>query len=83
MRELKLTRKALKDLKKLDKKVARLILITLENFTSNPETVDIRKLQNKDNFWRIRVGDYRIIIKLEGKIISTKAIGHRKDIYKK
>ncbi len=83
MKELQITKRAIKDLSKLDKNVARQVLITLDNFVSNPEAVDIRKLRYKRNLWRIRMGDYRIIIKMYKKTIFVEMIGHRKDIYKK
>jgi len=34
-------------------------------------------------FCRCRVGDYRIIYKIEGQTIKVRRIRHRKDIYKK
>ena len=35
------------------------------------------------NFYRIRVGDYRIGISLERGVVTFLAFAHRKDIYKK
>lgn len=32
-------------------------------------------------FRRLRVGDYRVIYKIKGKIVLISAIKHRKDIY--
>lgn len=32
---------------------------------------------------KLRVGDYRIIYKVEGRKIAVLNIGHRKDVYKK
>ena len=40
---------------------------------------------NLINFWRYRVGDYRIIANIEDEklIILLVKIGHRRDVYKK
>lgn len=43
-----------------------------------------KKLEGKkEEIWRIRVGDYRIIYLIEDtiKIVEIRKIGHRKDIY--
>lgn len=32
-------------------------------------------------YWKLRVGDYRIVFKVEGEIIYVLAIRHRKNIY--
>ena len=83
MKEIQITKRAIKDLSKLNKKTAQKILIYLENLISDPETIDVRKLGYKENFWRIRIGNYRVIIKMERKTIFVEMVGHRKDIYKK
>ena len=79
---------ALKQLKRIDKFQRRMIYgyikKNLEN-TSDPK-IQGKPLRGKlKNYWRYRVGDYRIIAEIdEGtvKIIIIK-IGHRKDIYRK
>jgi mRNA interferase RelE/StbE len=42
----------------------------------------VRKLQGRDGY-RIRVGDYRIIYKIEDDVLIVLVIdvGHRRDIY--
>ena len=32
-------------------------------------------------YWKLRVGDYRVVFKVEGEIIYVLAIRHRKNIY--
>jgi mRNA interferase RelE/StbE len=34
-------------------------------------------------YWKLRVGDWRIIYKIEGKILTILRIGHRREIYGK
>lgn len=33
-------------------------------------------------YWKLRVGEYRVIYKMEGKTIVVLQIGHRSDVYK-
>ena len=51
---------------------------------SDKERVDLRKLKNTDK-WRLRVGTYRVILKVEenGKVtIYALRVLHRRDAYK-
>ena len=43
---------------------------------------NIKKLSGYDVYYRIRVGDYRIGIKVENEVVYFAAFEHRKDIYK-
>ena len=81
--ELIYTETALKDLKKLDKRVQERIINALERIQYNPFKY-VRKLKGREEY-RLRVGDYRVLMRIDkGKlIILIVAVGHRKNIYKK
>ena len=34
-------------------------------------------------FWKLRVGDYRIVFKIRSDVVQIIGIGHRKDIYER
>jgi mRNA interferase RelE/StbE len=53
--------------------------------TPDPYVFAVKLSGNDQDLWRFRVGDYRIICKVEKHklIIMAVAIGHRKEIYKK
>ncbi|WP_077369928.1 type II toxin-antitoxin system RelE family toxin [Anaerosalibacter sp. Marseille-P3206] len=77
-----------KQLKKIDKTQQRIIvnwiIKNLEN-TNDPRVFGKALKGNLKDYWRYRVGDYRIIAEIndaEVKILIIE-IGHRKDIYKK
>ena len=81
-----LSEKAKKDLKKLDKYTAALILGWIEKNLegcSNPRIYGKGLISNRSGQWRYRVGNYRIICEiLDNKItILVLEIGHRKNIY--
>lgn len=79
------TRSALKQLKKIDitnqKKIKQFILDIQE---LNDPRLKGEALKGKlSNYWRYRVGDYRLICDINDSeiIITVVRIGHRKDIY--
>ena len=51
----------------------------------NPRTTGEALKGNLRDFWRYRVGDYRIFCRLEDSIVTVFVvhIGHRREIYKK
>lgn len=86
MYTLVLSEKALKQLKKIDKSSAKLIISWLEKNIDNCSNPRIHGKSLKGNlaeYWRYRVGDYRIICSIEDDelVVIAIAIGHRKDIY--
>jgi mRNA interferase RelE/StbE len=34
-------------------------------------------------YWKLRVGDWRVIYKIHGKVLTLLRIGHRREIYEK
>ena len=74
---------SLKHLKKLDKEIQIRIISTLERIRVRPYP-HVKKLVESPYF-RLRVGDYRIILDIkENKLlIFIIEVGHRKKIYSK
>ncbi len=69
-----------KQLEKLNTRIQQKILFTLEKFKDN-KPLDIIKLKNKDNEFRIRIGNYRIQLqKINNYFLITK-IGKRENFY--
>lgn len=80
------TKKAVKEVKQLRKTDIPRIIEKAESLGHNPRPEGSKKLVgSKEDLWRVRVGDYRIIylIEEEIKIVKVTKIGHRKDIYRK
>ncbi|MDO5689404.1 MAG: type II toxin-antitoxin system RelE/ParE family toxin [Tissierellia bacterium] len=77
---------AVKQLKKLDKSIAKIIVHWIEK---NLEDCEDPRLKGKPlkgdrgSQWRYRVGNYRLIAEIKDKklIILIISIGHRKEIY--
>ena len=84
--KLAFTNKFLKQVSKLkDKKLAKEIEKVIESTevaTSLSEIKNLKKLKGHKDFYRIRVGDYRIGIQFKNSEFTFAAIDNRKDIYK-
>ena len=75
-----------KTLEKMDKFTKRIIIEWIEKHLvdcENPRIYGKPLSANRVGQWRYRVGDYRIIAKIEDDklIILVIAIGHRREIY--
>ena len=83
--KIKWKNSAIKELKKLDRKIIPKIINTIDKLSDAPLKNNSRKLIGSEHTYRLRVGDYRIIYSIENEflIIEIIRIGHRKDIYKK
>lgn len=78
--------RALKTLKKMDKQTARRIVEYLSERVATAEDPRVfgKALKGElGEFWRYRVGDYRILCVIEDDQVKILAatIGHRKHIY--
>lgn len=80
------TKKAIKSLKKIDQAQQRLIVSWIEKNlinTENPQVLGKNLKGNLKEYWRYRVGNYRILADIDNNEIKVIIfnIGHRKDIY--
>ena len=80
------SKEALKDLKKLDNSVSRVIYAWLKkniDGCSDPRIHGKGLTANRSGQWRYRVGNYRIICKIEDDrvIVLVLTIGHRSAVY--
>ena len=78
--------KAKKQLKKLDKHIAALIIGWLEkniDGSENPRIHGKGLTENRAGEWRYRIGDYRVICEIQDEkvIVLVLDVGHRRYIY--
>lgn len=59
--EIEFLKSATKDLKKVDKQTSQRIGKELELLSLESPSCDIKKLKTRENTWRLRVGDYRVL----------------------
>jgi len=74
-------KQASKFIRKLNKEQQSKILSAIKNL---PFSGDTKKLSGYDNFFRLRVGTFRVIYSIKQNILLVEviAIGNRGDIYK-
>lgn len=86
--KIEITKTATKQIKKLDKTEQKRILTFLQSKlekTSNPRLYGKALQGEKINLWRYRVGDYRLICKINDGVVTVLVlgVGHRKKIYRR
>lgn len=77
--DLQITKTAIKSIKRLDKPMRDRILAGIKKLPLG----DVKKLQGYDYFYRLRIGDYRIIYKLNGNTIIVSDVLPRGEAYKR
>jgi mRNA interferase RelE/StbE len=55
----------------------------LKTIDSLSELQNIKKIKGYDNYYRLRVGDYRLGLKLSGNTVELIRFLHRRDIYRR
>jgi len=85
---IEFSKTAERDLRKLDKQVARRIsLFLLERIAALDDLRSVGEALHGSElgeFWKYRIGDYRIIARIEDAVVRIMVleIGHRREIYR-
>lgn len=87
MYQVHYSKKAQKQIRKLDKQTQRLLFSWIDKNlegTNNPRLHGKGLTGDRANEWRYRVGDYRLICDIQDNqmVILALEVGHRRDIYK-
>lgn len=79
-----ITEPAQKDLAELEKKAQRRIKAALDRLLIYPQAADLKKLKGSRDMWRLRVGDWRIILRLDREqgVLYVLRIRHRREAYR-
>lgn len=83
---VKYSTQAVKSLEKMDKFTRKMIIEWIEKRLvgcTDPRAFGKPLVANRTGQWRYRIGDYRVITKIEDDelIILVISIGHRREIY--
>jgi len=81
---LEFTASASREFHDLDRQFQRRIAEKITALCDDPFPSGSKKLKGQADHFRIRVGDYRVIYRIDGKriVIVIVRIGHRKDVYR-
>lgn len=86
MIQLFFTAQAEKQIAKLDRNARLRIISSLERLREAYPVGDMRKMQGYDDLWRLRVGDYRVVMQIDlvtaSITVTVIRVGHRKEVYR-
>lgn len=73
-----------KQLRRLPTTMQVKIVTAIDSLSGDPRPQGCKKLKNRINRYRIRVGDYRVIYAIQDAIVTVEVleVGHRSDIYR-
>lgn len=70
------------DLPRVDRRMQGRIQRAIEQRLTSEPTYYGEPLRHRlKGYWKLRVGDYRVIYRMEGYDVWILAIGHRKEVY--
>lgn len=75
--QVEYSKQAIKFIKKQDNPTKRRLQQAIENLPNG----DVKKLQGQP-FYRLRVGDFRVLFNINGQVVFISKIGNRGEIYK-
>lgn len=84
--EIVFSKVAAKDLRHLPNDVIKRVIAKARELRDVPRPPGCKRLVGeKEDLWRVRIGNYRIIYTIEDSIciIDIRRIGHRRNIYNK
>jgi mRNA interferase RelE/StbE len=76
---------AIRDLKALHKEILRRVSEKISAPAENPRPVGVEKLSgSEEDFYRIRIGDYRVLYTIQDKVLLVLIIKtrHRREVYR-
>jgi mRNA interferase RelE/StbE len=80
---IKYTPAAARQIKRLNKAIQTRLKPKIMKLAENPRPPGYKKLQGIDNYYRIRVGDYRVIYEIHDNVLLVLIVkvGPRRDVY--
>jgi mRNA interferase RelE/StbE len=84
MYQVEIKPNALKELQWFPSYIQMKVIAIIESLAKNPIPSGSKKLQGSMDRWCIRVGDYRILYRIDNKMktIIIYRVLHRKDVYR-
>lgn len=81
--KVEVSQNAARNLERLPKPYITKIYTKILSLRDNPRPSGCKKLKGYANFWRIRIGVYRVIYSIEEeiKIVEVRKVLHGKDAY--
>jgi mRNA interferase RelE/StbE len=73
-----------REFRKLSREVQRRLSPRIDSLAQNPRQSGAKKLKGREDLWRIRVGDYRIVYEVRDRtlVVLVIRVAHRRDVYR-
>jgi mRNA interferase RelE/StbE len=83
--KIEYTTAARKQLKKLPREISVRIIHGIEQLHENPRPESVKKLTGFKDYYRLRIGDYRVVYSIQDNILMVLIIriAPRKNVYQK
>ena len=78
MYTVKIKPSALEELKRVPGRVRDRIKTAVESLKITPRPPGVRKIAGRENLYRFRVGDYRVIYEIDDEVKTVRIYGVRK-----
>jgi mRNA interferase RelE/StbE len=81
---LEFTTSALREFRALDAQMQRRVAAKITALCEEAFPPGIKKLQAQPDHYRLRVGDYRVVYRIDGRrvVVVIVRIGHRREVYR-
>jgi mRNA interferase RelE/StbE len=81
---LEFTASATREFRGLQRQLQRRITAKVTALCEDPFPPGSKKLKTQANHFRIRVGDYRVVYRIDGKrvVVVIVRMGHRREVYR-
>ena len=82
--EVKFATSAAREFRSLPLELKRRIGAAIDGLSQNPRPPGVRKLVGHERLYRIRVGHYRVVYKVDDKeqLIRITRVRHRREVYR-
>ncbi len=76
--------RARKQMDALDRRFQRRVVAALQGLAIEPRPLGCKPLTGLNNYWRVRVGDYRVVYTVDddGHLVVVVLVGPRGSVYK-
>jgi mRNA interferase RelE/StbE len=73
-----------REFRKLARQIQRNLRPRIDALANQPRPTGAKKLKGRDDLWRIRVGDYRIVYEIQDRILVVLAVrvAHRREVFR-
>lgn len=81
---IEFTPTAARTLRKLDRPTLERIVPKIDALAGNPRPHGVEKLAGRENRYRLRVGDHRVVFAIQdsARLVTVAIIAHRSEVYR-